>query len=139
MINKEELIKLINEDIALEFGAAIQYVQHAATITWPEYQSIQKELVIHVNEEMTHANLLSEQVSYLWWVPTTEVWNRQTDIDSKKMLEQDLAWEQMAIQRYKERIEQAQSLKLYWLESVLKQILADEEEHERDISTALWI
>lgn len=139
MITNEQIIKFLNEDIALEYSAAIQYVQHANTITWAEYQSIQKELVIHVTEEINHANLLSEQVAYLWWVPTMEVWKRTTDIDSKKMLEQDLDWEKFAIKRYKERIKQAQELELYWLERVLKLILSEEEEHERDISQALWL
>ena len=139
MITKDELINLLNEDIASEYGAAIQYVQHAATITWAEYQTIQKELLVHVNEEMQHATLLSEQVAYLWWTPTVEVEKRNISDDSKEMLRQDLAWEQKAIKSYKERIEQAQELKLYWLEGVLKQILADEEEHERDIASALWL
>ncbi|MBT4121910.1 ferritin-like domain-containing protein, partial [bacterium] len=46
-MEKEELIKLLNEDLAKEFAAAVQYIQHAATITGAKYQSIQKELVIH--------------------------------------------------------------------------------------------
>lgn len=139
MITKEQIIGLLNEDISLEFSAAIQYIQHVATITWAEYQSIQKELVIHVTQEINHANLLSEQVAYLWWTPTMEVWPRLTDKNSKKMLEQDLEWEQIAIKRYKERIKQAQELELYGLEQVLKTILSEEEEHERDIIQALWL
>jgi bacterioferritin len=139
MITIEELIKLLNEDIEYEYAAAIQYVQHASTITGAEYQSIQKELLVHVDEEINHAKLLSEQVDYLGGVPTMEVLDRYTDKDAKKMLEQDLAGEQLAIRRYKERIKQAQELGLYGLEQVLKQILADEEEHERDIQSALGI
>lgn len=139
MTTKQDLIKLLNEDIALEYWAAIQYVQHASVITWAEYQSIWKELLIHVNEEVAHANILSSQVAYLWWVPTLEVWDRHSSENSKEMLEQDLVWEKHAIKRYKERIKQAQNLELYWLEQVLKQILSDEEEHERDLSQALWM
>ncbi|MCF7844942.1 MAG: ferritin-like domain-containing protein [Kiritimatiellales bacterium] len=137
MVTKEELIKELNGDIAYEFSAAIQYVQHAATLTGGEFQSINAELLVHVNEEIGHANVLSEQVAYLGGVPTMEVAERHTDSDSRKMLEQDLEGERIAIKRYRERIEQAQELKLYGLENALKQILADEEEHERDIMEAL--
>jgi bacterioferritin len=137
MITKEELIKEINVDIAYEFAAAIQYVQHAACMTGAEYQSIQKELIVHATEEMGHANVLAEQVSYLGGVPAVDVEERLIDPSSKTMLEQDLAGEQLAVQRYRERIEQAQSLKLYGLEMALKNILVDEEEHERDLQEAL--
>ena len=66
-----------------------------------------------------------------------DVAERHTDTAPKKMLEQDLEGERLAIRRYKERIKQAQELELYALETVLKQILADEEEHERDLMEAL--
>jgi bacterioferritin len=138
-ISKEELIEKLNSDLALEYSAAIQYIQHAAVLTGAEFQSIQKELLVHVNEEIMHANQLAEQIAYLGGEPTIEVAERLTDSDSKKMLEQDLAGEKLAIQRYNERIGQAQELKLYGLEQVLKGILAMEEEHERDISAALGL
>lgn len=136
-MTKNELISELNGDLAYEFAAAIQYVQHAATLTGGEFQSINAELLVHVNEEIGHANLLAEQIDYLGGVPTMDVEERHTDSDSRKMLEQDLEGERLAIRRYKERIKQAQELELYALETVLKQILADEEEHERDIMEAL--
>ncbi len=137
--SKEELIKLLNEDIAYEYAAAIQYVQHASVITGAEFQAIQKELLVHVNEEIQHAIQLSEQVAYIGGTPTTEITERYTDTDSHKMLKQDLAGEQLAIKRYNERIKQAQELELYGLEMVLKGILSQEEEHERDIAAALGL
>ncbi|MFH1670823.1 MAG: ferritin-like domain-containing protein [Patescibacteria group bacterium] len=137
MTSKEDLIKELNGDLAYEYAAAIQYIQHAATLTGGEFQSINAELLIHVNEEIGHANILAEQIAYLGGEPTMEVAERHTDKDSRKMLEQDLDGERLAIRRYKERVEQAQELKLYALETALKGILADEEEHERDIMEAL--
>lgn len=137
MITKTQLIDLLNEDLALEYSAAIQYIQHAATITGPEYQTVEAELLVHVTEEINHANMLAEQIDYLGGVPTMEVAERYTDKESKKMLAQDLAGERLAIKRYTERIGQAQELHLYGLEQVLKTILSQEEEHERDILNAL--
>jgi len=136
-ITKEELIDKLNEDLENEYAAAIQYVQHAAVITGPEYQSIQKELLIHVDEEMGHAKMLADQIAYLGGTPTMDVGACYTDAESKKMLQQDLAGEKLAIKNYTERIAQAQELGLYGLEQVLKNILSDEEEHERDIAAAL--
>jgi len=136
-ITREELIQKLNEDLENEYAAAIQYVQHAAVITGPEYQSVQKELLIHVDEEMGHAKMLADQIAYLGGTPTMNVGACYTDTISKKMLQQDLAGEKLAIKNYTERIAQAQELQLYGLEQVLKNILSDEEEHERDIAAAL--
>lgn len=136
-ITKEQLIGLLNGDLALEYAAAIQYIEHAATITGPEYQTVEAELLVHVTEEINHANLLAEQIDYLGGTPTMEVGPRYTNENSKTKLEQDLEGERLAIRRYTERIGQAQELKLYGLEAVLKTILGQEEEHERDILNAL--
>lgn len=136
-MTKEELIKLLNHDLTLEYSAAIQYVQHAAKITGPEYQAIQKELVVHANEEMGHAIILAEQIAFLGGDPTVEVGERHVSPDAVKMLEQDLDGEYDAAKRYRERIKQAEELGEYGLRRVLEDILIVEEEHARDIEAAL--
>ncbi len=136
-MDKEELIKLLNGDLTKEYAAAVQYVQHAATLTGAKYQSIQKELVVHSNEEMQHANQLAVQIDFLGGVPTVEVDERHVSANSKEMLEQDLAGEKDAVARYRARIKQANELGEYGLENVLKNILSMEEEHQQDLETAL--
>lgn len=136
-ITKDELIKLLNKDLEWEFAAAIQYVQHAAVMTGPQYDSIIKELVVHATEEMQHAVNLAEQIDYLGGVPTVKIEEIKVSGDSKTMLEQDLAGEKHAVERYMERIGQAEQLKLYGLRRALEDILIMEEEHQRDLETAL--
>jgi len=136
-ITKEEFIQELNKDLAFEYGAAIQYVQHASVITGPEYDAITKELIIHSNEEMIHAIKLSELVSDLGGVPSVEVEERKVSSDSKTMLEQDLAGEEGAISRYKARIAQAESLGEYGVRRILEDLLMDEEEHRRDLLSSL--
>ena len=53
------------------------------------------------------------------------------------MLEQDLAGEQIAIDSYKELIALANELQEYGISHVLKSILANEEEHKRDLIGSL--
>jgi bacterioferritin len=88
-------------------------------------------------EEMQHAVTLSDQIAFLGGVPTIDVERRDVSPDSKKMLEQDLWGEDNAISRYKERIGQAEALKEYGLRRALEDILIMEEEHKRDLLTAL--
>lgn len=136
-ITMKKLLAELNKDLEWEYAAAIQYVQHAATINGPQFDSIQKELLIHAQEEMQHAVMLSEQIDFLGGVPTVDVEKRGISTDSLEMLKQDLAGEENAIVRYKERIGQAESLREYGLRRVLEDILIQEEEHKRDIANAL--
>jgi len=136
-VTKKKLLDLLNKDIEWEYAAAIQYVQHAAVIKGAKYESIQKELLIHAQEEMQHAITLSEQVDYLGGTPTMKVEKTLTSTDSKKLLLQDLAGERQAIASYKERIAQAEALREYGLRRILEDILIMEEEHERDIKSAV--
>ncbi|HDL03652.1 MAG TPA: ferritin-like domain-containing protein [candidate division Zixibacteria bacterium] len=136
-VTKKKLISLLNEDLKWEFAAAIQYVQHAAVMTGPQYEGVIKELIVHSTEEMQHAVTLAEQIDYLGGVPTTGVEKIETSTNSKTMLEQDLAGEQHAVSRYRERIRQAEELRMYGLRRMLEDILIMEEEHERDLQTAL--
>ncbi|MGC8722978.1 MAG: ferritin-like domain-containing protein [Acidobacteriota bacterium] len=136
-LTKKALLKELNKDLEWEYAAAIQYVQHAALITGPEYESITKEILVHSQEEMQHAVSLSDQIAFLGGIPTVDVERRDVSSDSKKMLEQDLWGEDNAITRYKERIGQAEALKEYGLRRALEDILLMEEEHKRDLLTVL--
>nr|MBN2277608.1 ferritin-like domain-containing protein [candidate division Zixibacteria bacterium] len=136
-ITKKKLLENLNKDLEWEFAAAIQYVQHAAVMTGPHYEGVIKELIIHSQEEMQHAVTLAGQIDYLGGVPTTKVEKTSTSENSKTMLEQDLAGETDAVRRYTERIAQAEELKLYGLRRALEDILIMEEEHQRDLQTAL--
>lgn len=138
-MNNEEMISALNNDLALEYGACIQYVEHGAVISGPEYEGIQKELLVHSTEELTHATQLSEQIAFLGGVPTVDVGDIHTDKVPQTMLEQDLAGEQDAIFRYKTRIAQAESMKEFGLRRVLEDILVTEEEHARDLQMSLGI
>ncbi len=136
-ITREKLIEELNKDLEWEYAAAIQYVQHAACITGAKYESIQKELLIHSQEEMQHAVSLSDQISFLGGTPTVNVEKRETSNKSLEMLKQDLAGEEYAIKRYRERIAQAEELKEYGLRRALEDILIVEEEHKRDLLTVI--
>ena len=136
-ITKEELIAKLNKDLEWEYAAAIQYIQHAAVISGAKYKSIEAELLIHANEEIAHATMISKQIDYLGGFPTVSVETIEVSRNSKEMLTQDLKGEKFAIASYKERIREAESLQEYGLRRILEDILIQEEEHERDIATML--
>ena len=136
-VTRDQLIDLLNDDLAKEFQALVQYVQHAAAMTGPQYDAIKAELIVHSNEEHAHAISLADQIDFMGGVPTVDVAQAHISPDSKVMLEQDLEGELDAIVRYRERIAQAEMLQEYGLRRALEDILITEEEHARDLQDAL--
>ena len=136
-IDLQKLIELLNSDLALEYTAAVQYVQHSGVMTGAEYGDIIKELKIHATEELQHALILADQIDYMGGTPTVEVPPAKTSSDPIEMLQQDLEGEEDAIRRYKNRIDQAEKLKEFALSQKLREILAIEQEHAMDLKSAL--
>lgn len=136
-ITKKKLVELLNKDLSLEYTACIQYTQHQAVLKGAMYQSIQKELIIHAQEELGHAVIIADQIDYLGGVPTVTMQPAKVSADNVEMLTQDLAGENDAIARYSVRIKQAEALDLYHLAQQLRTILAVEQEHAMDLEQAL--
>lgn len=136
-LSLEEMVVLLNKDLEWEYQALIQYIQHSAVITGAAYGDIQKELVIHANEEHLHAVSLADWINTLGGFPTLEVEERKTSPEVSTVLQQDLEGEEYAVTRYKERIRQAEEMQEYGLRRALEDILIVEEEHRRDLLAAL--
>lgn len=136
-INKKKLVELLNRDLSLEYTACIQYTQHQAVLKGAMFQSIQKELIIHAQEELAHAVIIADQIAYLGGVPTVVMEPARISPDNIEMLTQDLAGENDAIARYIARVKQAEALDLYHLAQQLRLILAVEQEHAMDLEQAL--
>ena len=136
-ITIEKMVELLNLDLALEYSAGIQYIQHAAVMTGAQYGSIIKELKVHATEEFGHAMVLADQIDFFGGVPSVDVGKRHISPDNVEMLKQDLEGEYDAIRRYKMRVDQAEELKEFALAQQLLTILAVEQEHAMDLTQAL--
>ena len=136
-ISKKELLALLNKDLGLEYTAIVQYTQHQGALKGAMYQNMQKELIIHAQEELQHATILAAQIDYLGGVPTLQMPPAKGSKDSVTMLKQDLEGENDAIARYIARIKQAEELNLYHLAQQLRTILDMEQEHAMDLEQAL--
>lgn len=114
-ITKESLVDKLNGDLAREYTAIVQYTQHSGVITGAAYGDIKKEIIIHAGEELQHALTPTDQIDYLGGEPTAKVLPANISDDNKEMLQQDLDGENEAIERYIERIGEAEEMKLLHL------------------------
>jgi bacterioferritin len=137
--NKEEIIKGLNEDLAREYKAIIQYVVFSSTLKGAEYGEIAQQLKEHASQELAHALEVAKQIDYLGGDPTMKSKDTEYSQDSKTMLEIDLRAEQDTIKNYRERIRQAEHAGEFALSETLRGIIQQEQDHEIDLKDALGL
>jgi bacterioferritin len=137
--NKDEIIRGLNEDLAREYKAIIQYVVFSSALKGAEYGDIAEQLKMHASQELSHALEVARQIDYLGGDPTVKAKEAEYSEDSKTMLEIDLRAEQETIKSYSERIRQAEQAGEFALSDKLRAIIAQEQDHEIDLKDALGL
>jgi bacterioferritin len=136
-IDQERFVQLLNEDLGTEYQSIVQYTNHIATITGPEFLSIIDELKVHVGQELSHAQILATQISFLGGEPSTVVPPIERASDSRVALKEDLELETEQLARYRQRFAQANDLGLADVAEALRPLLEQTQEHVQDLRTAL--
>jgi bacterioferritin len=128
-ITKDALIDKLNEDLAGELQAVIQYATYAARVTGPYRPQLAEFFRAEIADELGHAQFLAEKIAALGGKPTT-VPRAVPDANSnQQMLQRVLEAEKQAIRDYSERAEQAETYGDKGLQVRLEDIVADETEH----------
>ncbi|MBX7157552.1 MAG: ferritin-like domain-containing protein [Verrucomicrobiae bacterium] len=138
-ITREQMVELLNEDLAREYQAIIAYVVYSQTLKGPEYMDIAQELELHATEELAHAIKIAKQIDYFGGMPCVTPKAVKTSNDAKEMLHADLENERETIAHYRQRIRQAEAMGEFALSETLRQIIVQEQEHEIDLCDALNI
>ena len=137
--SKDEIVRGLNEDLAREYKAIIQYVVFSSTLKGAEYQDIAEQLKLHASQELAHALEVAKQIDYLGADPTVKGKDAEYSQDSRTMLEIDLRAEQETIKNYRERIRQAERAGEFALSEALRDIIAQEQDHEIDLKDTLGL
>ena len=136
-VSREQLIELLNEDLAREYQAIIAYVVYSQMLKGAEYMAIAKELEKHAGEELQHALIISKHVDYLGGMPVATPQPVKLSEKAEEMLRADLKNESDTIRAYRERVKQCEALGEYAMAEHLREILKQEQEHQIDLATAL--
>ena len=136
-MDTESFVNLLNDDLQTEFQSIVQYVSHISTITGAEYLSTIDELRTHLSQELSHAQVLADQIAFLGGTPATTVPPVEQLTDSRAALAADLQLETSQLERYRQRSEQASELGLVDVAEALRPLLTQTQEHVRDLKAAL--
>ena len=138
-ITREEMVRLLNEDLAREYQAIIAYVVYSQSMKGAKYQHIAKELEKHAGEELAHAIIIAKQIDYFNGTPVTVPKEVKMSESPDDMLRFDLENERVTILGYRERIRQAEAMGEFALSEALREIIVQEQEHLTDLADALGI
>ena len=136
-VTREQLVALLNEDLAREYQAIIAYVVYSQVLKGAEYMNIAQELQKHAAEELQHALLISGQIDYLGGMPAVTPKPVRTSEKAEEMLRFDLDNENETIRNYRQRVRQCEALGEYAMAEHIRSILVNEQDHQIALATAL--
>src|SRR6476646_179371 len=90
VVSREDLVKLLNDDLSREYQAIIAYVNYSQVLKGAEYMNIAAELEVHAGEELAHALIIAKQIDYLGGMPNATALPVKLTDDAKQMLRADL-------------------------------------------------
>jgi bacterioferritin len=136
-ISRQQLIDLLNEDLAREYQAIIAYVVYSQVLKGAAYMAIAAELEKHAQQELQHALIISKQIDYLGGMPAVTPKPVKTSARAEDMLQFDLDNENETVRNYRERVRQCEALGEYAMAEQIRGILVNEQEHQIDLANAL--
>lgn len=134
---KAALIESLNEDLAGELGAIIQYITYAAKVTGPYRPQLVEFFLAEVPDEQRHAQFLANKVVALGGEPVTLARPVAVAESSREMLEAVLEAEQRAVRDYTKRAEEAEEYGDKGLAVELENIVSDETRHAEETERIL--
>jgi bacterioferritin len=136
-LDKKKLIDRLNEDLAGELGAVIQYTVYAAKATGPFRPQLSQFFLAEVADEQLHAQFLANKIVALGGEPTTTARAVPSAATNRAMLEAVWAAERRAVADYTQRAEEAEAFGDKGLVVQLEDMVRDESGHAEETERIL--
>lgn len=136
-MDKETLIKGLNQDLAAELGTILRYLFQSSKAAGFSGMELRELLSKEITDELGHAQFLADKIVALGGEPVVEPKPFEKVTDVRKMLEMDIALERQDIANYKKRAEDADIFGDIGLKVKLEEIAADETNHAEELERIL--
>jgi len=136
-MDKETMIAHLNQDLANELSAIIQYTTYAAKATGPYRPQLTQFFLAEVPDEQMHAQYLANKIVALGGEPTTVPTKVAQASTNREMLEAVLAAEREATIGYTKRAEEADEFGDKGLAVQLEDMVRDESGHAEEVERIL--
>ena len=136
-MEKETLIAKLNNDLAEEFAAIIQYITYAAKATGPYRPQLAQFFLAEVADEQAHAQYLANKIVALGGEPISSPTPVKEAANNKEMIEAVLEAELNAVRNYTERAKEAEAFGDKGLAVQLEDMVRDESGHSEETERIL--
>jgi bacterioferritin len=136
-MDKKTLVDHLNEDLAGELGAIIQYLTYAAKATGPYRPQLAQFFLTEVADEQMHAQFLANKIVALGGEPTTTPRPVPPAHTNREMLEAVLVAELQAGKDYTARANEAEEYGDKGLVVQLEDMVRDETGHSEETERIL--
>lgn len=136
-VDKATLIEGLNQDLAHEYQAIVMYNTYAAAVSGVHRNELSNFFLTEVADELEHARFLAHKITALGGTPVTTAPEVEYTTNAREMVENAKDAEEETIDRYVERMKQAEAYGDYGLEAKLGDIIADETEHKEEAEKLL--
>lgn len=142
--DRETVVKILNEALATEIVCVLRYKHHHYMAAGLSAELVAQEFLEHAQEEQQHADQIAQRITQLGGSPNFSPDGLLTRSHSeyvegetlKRMIEEDLVAERIAIDSYREIIQYLGD-KDPTTRRLMEDILAMEEEHADDMAGLL--
>lgn len=142
--DRETVVKILNEALATEIVCVLRYKHHHYMAAGLSAELVAQEFLEHAQEEQQHADQIAQRITQLGGSPNFSPDGLLTRSHSeyvegetlKRMIEEDLVAERIAIDSYREIIQYLGD-KDPTTRRLMEDILAVEEEHADDMAGLL--
>ena len=142
--DRETVLKLLNDSLATEIVCVLRYRRHHFMARGIYSKSVADEFMEHANEEQGHADKIAERIVQLGGAPDFSPASLLSRSHSEyveghslaDMIKEDLVAERVAIDSYRSIIQYLDAQDPT-TSCMLKEILANEEEHADELSDLL--
>lgn len=147
-MDREKMIELLNSSLATEIVCVLRYRYHYQAALAGKGLPIAREFWEHSNQELAHADKLAERISQLGGTPnynpeglldrshTGYTGYPRAEAGLMQLMEDDLVAERIAIEAYTQMIRFIDN-KDPTTRRILEAILAEEEHHADELSSAM--
>jgi bacterioferritin len=136
-MDKQTLIAHLNEDLANEYAAIIQYIDYAAKTTGPFRPELSKFFLAEVVDEQGHAQFLSNKIVALGGEPVTVAAKIKNTRTNREMLDAVLEAERKAVNGYTQRAKEAEEFGDKGLSVQLENMIQEETGHFEEVQRIL--
>jgi len=136
-MSKETLIEAMNDQLAAEYQAIIQYMHYSAVVTGPHRPELVTFFRSEIPDEQGHAQYLADKIAALGGIPTTTPKPVVHETDARAMLQQILEAETQAMAAYGRLIQLADAAGETGIRIQMENFLQDENSHRDETQKIL--